>query len=143
MKKGLLTVFLFICGVSMGVFVKKQIPQPTPEEQRISNYNWISCYDLYDYEEAVLKSGDYNKMVDITCEASVDKFPYMIVVHDVYKKNVCRDMLMEYNVYYNESSIREPRAMIPLRNYLKKVIKETDDDCQCGSERIKKFLGNE
>ena len=134
---------MFIIGVCIGVLLKTQICKPELKEEKISNYNWISRYDLYEYEETVLKTGDYNKMVDITCEASVDKFPYMIIVHDVYKKNVCRDMLMEYNVYYSETSIREPRAMIPLRNYLKKVIKETDDDCQCGSERIENFLKDE
>lgn len=120
MKKGLLTVFLFIFGASMGVFVKKQIPQPTPEEQRISNYNWISCYDLYDYEEAVLKDGDTNIMTDIISEASVDRFPYILIVYEVHKKDVRKDMIQVYNLYCEDSMKRYPRAFVPLNNYLKK-----------------------
>ena len=104
----------------MGVFVKTQIYQPISEEQRISNYNWISRYDLYDQDEAVRKDGDTNKMVDIISEASVDRFPYMLIMYEVHKKNVRNDMLQVYNLYCEDSKKQNPRALFPLRIYLEK-----------------------
>lgn len=120
MKKGMLTVLLFIFGVSMGVLVRTHISQPMPDEQKISSYNWISRYDLYDYEETVLKDGDTNKMTDIISEASVDRFPYILIVYEIHKKDVRKDMLQVYNLYCEDSKKRYPRAFVPLKNYLKK-----------------------
>ena len=120
MKKIILLVILFIVGFGIGALVKSNIPKSMSAESRISNYNWISCYDLYDYEEAVLKDGDTNIMTDIISEASVDRFPYILIVYEVHKKDVRKDMIQVYNLYCEDSMKRYPRAFVPLNNYLKK-----------------------
>ena len=125
MKKIILLVILFIVGFGIGALVKSNIPKSMPTESRISYYNWISRYDLYDYEEAVLKKGDEKKMFDITCEAGVDRFPYLIVMYDVHKRVMCDDMLTFYNLYNEGSHEKDSRALVPLRRFLEKIITDT------------------
>lgn len=144
MKKALLTISLFIIGVGIGVFVKYELSASVPEEEKISDYNWISRYDFYDYEEAVLKHGDKKKMFEISCEAGVDRFPYFIVMYDVHKRDVCDEMLTFFNLYYEDCYKTNKRALLPLRKYLEKVIADTTESgFQIATYRLNEFMKNE
>ena len=144
MKKALLTISLFVIGVGIGVFIKYEISTSAPDEEKISDYNWISRYDFYDYEEAVLKNGDKKKMFEISCEAGVDRFPYLIVMYDVYKRDVCDEMLTFFNLYYKDCHKTNKRALLPLRKYLEKVIVDTaESGCQIAPHRLNEFRKNE
>ena len=113
---------LFGIGFAIGVFSNFALNKP--KEQKISHYNWISRYDLYDYEEAVLKKGDMDKMFDITNEADVDRLPYVIVMYDVYKKDVYERLMQIYTTYNTDYCKRNPYAIIPLRNFVNRIISE-------------------
>ena len=103
MNKSILLVILFIVGFGIGALVKSNIPKSMSAESRISYYNWISRYDLYDYEEA----------------------PYLIIMYDVHKRDMCDDMLTFYNLYNEGSHEKDSRAFIPLRRFLEKIITDT------------------
>lgn len=92
-KKKIIIPILFLIGLTSGYIYNQRIREV--KDQPVSGYNWISRYDLYDYEEAVLKEGNYSKMADIVGEAGVDRLPYVIVEYDVYNKKDAGYVLLQ------------------------------------------------
>lgn len=71
MKRNLLLLIIFNVFFFMGLYYNRK--KQTPTDQMISYYNWISRYDLYDYEESILKDGDVQKLHAIMGERGVEK----------------------------------------------------------------------
>ena len=90
MKRNLLLLIIFNVFFFMGLYYNRK--KQTPTDQMISYYNWISRYDLYDYEESILKDGDVQKLHAIMGERGVEKMPYVIIMYDVYHKDVCEQL---------------------------------------------------
>lgn len=123
MKK-IIMIPLFLIGLAFGYIYNQSFHEDS--EQPVSGYNYISRYDLYDYEEAVLKEGNYSKMVGIVGEAGVDRLPYVIVEYDVYNKKDAGYVLLQlYLLYQSRIKNRNKRAMVPLTDYVKSVITES------------------
>jgi hypothetical protein len=140
-KKLLITALLFFVGWSIGMLYK---PIYKPQENNISHCNWISKYDFYDYEEAVLKEGDKDKLHDILKECGVERFPYMIVVYDVYHGNVCRDLELYYSLMQKELRSRNIAANAPLREFVENVLTEyAEEGDEKGMRALDYFLKDE
>lgn len=123
-KNKLITPILFLLGLASGYIYNQRIHEV--KEQPFTGYNRISRYDLYDYEEAVLKEGDYSKMADIVGEAGVDRLPYVIVEYDVYNKKEAGYVLLQlYLLYQSSINNRNKRAMVPITDFVKNVITES------------------
>lgn len=140
MKKiKIITPILFFLGFASGYIYNQRIREV--KEQPVSGYNWISRYDLYDYEEAILKEGDYQKLVDLISEAGVDRLPYTIVMYDVHNNLYAGGNLLQlYLLYYRDIKKHNKRAMTPLKDYVKTVIIEsTEKGYHFSSEHIKEF----
>jgi hypothetical protein len=129
MKKIIIIFVLFIVGFAWGVFFNPNSPKNNKHKDgKVSDYNWISRYDLYSYEEEILKKGDIDKLFRITCEASVDRLPYLIVTCDVYDNAEAANFLLrEYLLYQKGYRKHNVSAMIPLTNYVKEVVAETSE----------------
>ena len=140
-KKLCITLILFMTGWGMGMLYK---PSYKPVENEISHCNWISKYDFYDYEEAVLKEGDMYKLRRILAECSVDRFPYMIVMYDVYHKNVCSDLGLYCSLMHKKYHKRNLAADAPLREFVKSVLTEyAEQGDEEGRRALKSFLKDE
>lgn len=140
-KKLLITALLFIVGLGVGKLYK---PIHKPVETPPYSCNRISKYDFYDYEEAVLKEGDEDKLGEILCECSAERFPYMIVMYDVYHENVCNNLGFWYSVMQEKYHKRNLEANYPLREFVKSVlieyVKIGDKD---GNRELQQFLKDE
>ena len=122
MKKIFVYMLMYIIGCGIGLLFNPKLHMP--EEKKISDYNWISRYDLYDYEEAVLKNGDRHKLISIISEAGVERFPYMIIAYDVHKKDVRTELLQMYIVYSRSNYVHKSPAMTPLWTFVENVLTE-------------------
>ena len=90
-KKILLTALMFMIGWGVGRFYK---PIHKPVEAPPYSCNRIPKYDFYDYEEAVLKEGDEDKLRSILCECGVvheGRAPFAnfqpVLLHIVHRVN--------------------------------------------------------
>lgn len=140
MKKNKIIIpILFLIGLTSGYIYNQRIREV--KDQPVSGYNWISRYDLYDYEEAVLKEGNYSKMADIVGEAGVDRLPYVIVEYDVYNKKDAGYVLLQlYLLYQSSINNHNKHAMVPLTDFVKDVITESSKKgYDFNSEHIKEF----
>ena len=139
MKKLIITTLIFIIGFGVGMLYR---PTYRPVENNISHCNWISKYDFYDYEEAVLREGDKDKAHDILKECGVERFPYMIVMYDVYHENVCNNLEFWYSVMQDNYHKRNLTANEPLREFVVSVLTEYagmgDKDGEIGLQQIMK-----
>ena len=117
MKKNKIIIpILFLIGLTSGYIYNQRIREV--KDQPVSGYNWISRYDLYDYEEAVLKEGNYSKMADIVGEAGVE--------YDVYNKKDAGYVLLQlYLLYQSSINNNNKHAMVPLTDFVKDVITES------------------
>lgn len=95
------------------------------KEENVSDYNWISQYDLYDYEETIIKNGNKDRFHEIISEASVDRLPYAIIMYDVHKKNVVKELMTIYYMYrFKDYVKRDAKGFIPFRNFVDSVLCE-------------------
>lgn len=124
-KKVLILMVMLIVGWGLGTLYTPQTYKP--ENEMASDCNYISKYDFYDYEEAVLKEGDMEKLGGIVQECGVDRFPYMIVMYDVYKKDVRTKLLQMYNLYYRNYFRHKSPVMTPLWIFIDDVLFEYDN----------------
>lgn len=123
MKKLVVLLLMSALGWGIGWFFNPK--RVIPKEKRISSSNWISRYDLYDYEEAVLKNGDKNKLSEIIGEADVERLPYIITAYDVYNKDVCIYLIQIYMLYKDDARKKNiPAALIPMKVFVDSVISE-------------------
>lgn len=129
MKKIIIISVLFIIGFAWGVFFNPQNPQNKKhKDEKVSDYNWISRYDLYSYEEEILKKGNYLYLSDLISEADVDRLPYLIVMCDVYDNADAAGLLLRiYLLYQRHYWKHNVSAMIPLTNYVKEVVSEASE----------------
>ncbi len=129
MKKIIIISVLFILGFAWGVFFNPNNPQNKKHKDgKFSDYNWISRYDLYSYEEEILKEGNYLYLSDLISEASVDRLPYLIVMCDVYDNAEAAGLLLQiYLLYQRNYQMHNASAMIPLMNYVKEVVVEASE----------------
>lgn len=111
---------MFTLGWGIGILFNPQ--RRVPNEELISSSNWISRYDLYDYEEAILKNGDKTKLSGIIGEAGVERLPYIITMYDVYKEDVCVYLFQIVLLYYRDTHLHNTSAMIPLGVFLDSVV---------------------
>ena len=124
-KKILVLIVMLIVGWGLGSFY---IPKPyKPVNEMASDCNYISKYDFYDYEEAILKEGNMDKLSGIVQECGVDRFPYMIVMYDKYHENVCRYLGRFYSLMQKGYHGRNIMADVPLRQFVKSVLTEYAD----------------
>ena len=141
MKKLIITTLSFIIGWGVGMLYKTIYK---PQENKISHCNRIPKYDFYDYEEAVLKEGDKDKLHDILIECGVDRFPYMIVVYDVYHENVCSDLELYYSLMQKDLRNRNIVANAPLREFVKNVLTEyAEEGDEKGMRALNYFFKDE
>lgn len=138
-KNKIIITILFLVGLTFGYYYNQRIHEV--REQPVSDYNRISRYDLYNYEEAILKEGNYQKLFDLIGEADVDRLPYTIVMCDAYNNLDAGDLLLQlYLLYYGEIKNRNKRAMIPLKEYVKTIIIEsTEKGHHFSSEHLKEL----
>jgi hypothetical protein len=137
-KKLCISVFMFIVGWGIGTLYK---PPFQPKEGMISECNWISRYDFFDYEEGVLKEGSMEKLGGIIGECGVDRFPYMIVMYDVYHENVCSYMELFYSLWQKEYHKRNLTADAPIREFVKSVLTEyAEQGDKDGIRKLHKFI---
>lgn len=126
MKRNLLLLIIFNVFFFMGLYYNRK--KQTPTDQMISYYNWISRYDLYDYEESILKDGDVQKLHAIMGESGVEKMPYVIIMYDVYHKDVCEQLS---NIYYmnrwQDYIKHNELGFIPFRNFVDDVVSEYEE----------------
>lgn len=129
MKKIVIISVLFIVGFAWGVFFNPNNPKNNKHKDgKVSDYNWISRYDLYSYEEKILKEGNYLYLSDLISEASVDRLPYLIVMCDVYDNAEAAGLLLQiYLLYQRDYQKHNVSANIPLTNYVKEVVAETSE----------------
>lgn len=128
MKKIIIISVLFIIGFAWGVFFNPNNPQNKKHKDgKVSDYNWISRYDLYSYEEEIIKEGNYLYLSDLISEASVDRLPYLIVMCDVYDNAEAVGLLLQIYLLYQRDYRKNISAMIPLTNYVKEVVAETSE----------------
>lgn len=128
MKKIIIISVLFIIGFAWGVFFNPNNPQNKKHKDgKVSDYNWISRYDLYSYEEEIIKEGNYLYLSDLVSEASVDRLPYLIVMCDVYDNAEAVGLLLQIYLLYQRDYRKNISAMIPLTNYVKEVVAETSE----------------
>ena len=140
-KKLFITALIFMAGWGIGMLYR---PPFIPQEGKISDCNRISRYDLYDYEEAVLKEGDESKLGGIIGECGVDRFPYMIVMYDVYHENVCSYLELFYSLWQKKYHKRNPAADAPIREFVKSVLTEyADNGDKVGKREFQKLLDKE
>lgn len=111
---------MFTLGWGIGILFNPQ--RRVPNEELISSSNWISRYDLYDYEAAILKNGDKTKLSGIIGEAGVERLPYIITMYDVYKEDVCVYLFQIVLLYYRDTHLHNTSAMIPLGVFLDSVV---------------------
>ena len=127
-KKIIIISVLFIIGFAWGVFFNPNNPQNKKHKDgKVSDYNWISRYDLYSYEEEIIKEGNYLYLSDLISEASVDRLPYLIVMCDVYDNAEAVGLLLQIYLLYQRDYRKNISAMIPLTNYVKEVVAETSE----------------
>ncbi len=119
-KKITIILLMFTLGWGIGILFNPQ--RRVPNEELISSSNWISRYDLYDYEEAILKNGDKTKLSGIIGEAGVERLPYIITMYDVYKEDVCVYLFQIVLLYYRDTHLHNTSAMIPLGVFLDSVV---------------------
>lgn len=128
MKKIIIISVLFIIGFAWGVFFNPNNAQNKKHKDgKVSDYNWISRYDLYSYEEEIIKEGNYLYLSDLISEASVDRLPYLIVMCDVYDNAEAAGLLLQIYLLYQRDYRNNISAMIPLTNYVKEVVAETSE----------------
>lgn len=141
MKKLIKTILVFIIGWGGGMLYK---PTYKPIKSVVSHCNQISKYDFYDYEERVLKEGDKDKLHEILVECGVERFPYMIIMYDVYNGNVCSDLELYYSLIKNEPRNRNYAAIAPLHEFVKDVLTEyTEKGDEKGMRALKYFYKDE
>lgn len=141
-KKILVLIVMLIVGWGLGSFY---IPKPyKPVNEMASDCNYISKYDFYDYEEAILKEGNMDKLNSIIMECSVDKLPYIIIMYDVYKHDVCKQLNLFYRLIKEDCYGRDARVDVPLRNFVKNVLTEyAERGSEEGEKALKSFTENE
>lgn len=130
---------LFFIGLALGYIYSHR--GHNVKEDKVSDYNWISRYDLYDYEETILKEGDYNKLVELISEADVDRLPYVIVMYDTYNNTAAGDLLLQFYILYQRKiKNHNKRAMIPITDFVKTVITESSEKGhEFDSSNLKEF----
>lgn len=133
-KKLIISLFMFIVGWGIGMLYK---PPFKPKEDMISECNRITRYDFYDYEEAVLKEGSSIKLGGIIGECGVDRFPYLIVMYDVYHENVCSYLELFYSLWQKKYHKKHPAADAPIREFIESVLTEYAEK---GDKDVKKKL---
>ena len=140
-KKILIIVLMLVLGWCMGLLYETAY---TIKEENTFECNRIPKYEFYDYEEAVLKEGNIDKFRKILCECGVDRFPYIIVMYDVYNNNVCHDLESFYSLIQDKCHRRNLAATAPLREFVKSVLTEYaergDED---GKRKLQQFLKDE
>lgn len=122
MNKCILSLLLFAFGLGLGMFFNPK--RHTLKDEKVSSSNWISRYDLYDYENAVLTDGDIQKLSEIIGESDVERLPYIITMYDVHKKDVCIFLLQIFSLYYGDIEKRNAVAMSPLKVFVNSVVSE-------------------
>ena len=140
-KKLFISILMFMVGWAIGIVCK---PPYKPVDNKVSHCNWISKYDYYDYEEAVLKEGDTDKLRKILSECGVDRFPYMIVMYDVYHENISKSIGFWYSAMQEKTHKRNLAANIPLREFVMSVLTEyAEMGDKDGKERLQKLMEDE
>ena len=141
-QKILVLIVMLIVGWGLGSFY---IPKPyKPVNEMASDCNYISKYDFYDYEEAVLKMGDDIKLDAIMGECGVDKYPYIIILYDVYHQNVCTNLWTRYYFMRDDFHKRKKGSDEPIRQFVKSVLTEyADKGDKDGINKLQYFLEDE
>lgn len=142
-KKILVLIVMLIVGWGLGSFYTPKTFKPK-DDGIVSHCQRISKYDFYEYEEAVLKKGNVNKLNSIIKECSVDKLPYIIIMYDVYKHDVCEQLNLFYRLIKEDCYGRDARVDVPLRNFVKSVLTEyAERGSEEGEKALKSFTENE
>ena len=140
-KKVVVFLFMFFAGWGVGLLYK---PTFIPEDSKISECNRISKYEFYDYEEAVLKEGNRKKLDGIIGECGVDRFPYLIVMYDVYHENVCSYLGTFYSLLQKRWHKKHPVVDVPIHEFVRSVLTEyAERGDEVGMRKLQYFIEEE
>ena len=134
-------LLMFAAGWGIGSFYKKPF---VPKNEIFDECNWLSKYDLYNYEDSILKYGDLRKLNELLPLCNIEKYPYLIVMYDVHHRNVSYELYETNNKYLKGWRWRNKKVLKPMNDFVKSVLTEyAEADDELAQKALKELNEDE